>query len=100
MSVLVAEKSFNSSYGITSSRHGIEVPSKHTVRVLYLAVPNDTNGGHLEILGLDPENLKPIYTVYPQINKMFKKFRGDVYHQAKGYDTNSTEQRGVRTVQG
>jgi len=50
------------------------------VSVLYLKVPDDLKGGHLDILSADPENMKPVYSVLPQMNKM-ARFRGDIYFE-------------------
>lgn len=62
------------------------------VSVLYLKVPDDLKGGHLDILSADPENMKPVYSVLPQMNKM-ARFRGDIYFEVRDYDTNSTDHR-------
>jgi len=67
----------------------------HSVNVLYLEVPDDITGGHLDILGLediDDDDMKPIASVFPEKNKM-ATMRGDAYHQVRGYDTSSDEKR-------
>lgn len=101
MNVLVADKPKEGSAGIVVVKHvdnmlGIETPNTeyypHTVNVLYLNVPDDIEGGHLDIMGLDHMNEKPVSSVQPTRNTLCR-FRGDAYHQVRGYDTNSTDKR-------
>jgi hypothetical protein len=65
----------------------------HAVSVLYISVPPDMNGGELELLGsapseeVVPENFE-IQHVEPVENRM-AQFRGDSYHQVRGYSTDT-----------
>jgi hypothetical protein len=65
----------------------------HAVSVLYISVPPDMSGGELELLGPAPsEDVVPedfeIQHVAPVENRM-AQFRGDSYHQVRGYSTDT-----------
>lgn len=66
----------------------------HRVNVLYVSVPEDLVGGELELLGndreYDPEH--PVAAVKP-IENLMAAFRGDSYHQVRGYDTETDDLR-------
>lgn len=63
----------------------------HTVTVLYVRVPEDMEGGQLEVLGPDDQDLEPA-SVEPRENRM-ARFRGDSLHQVRGYHTNTKDLR-------
>lgn len=73
----------------------------NTVSVLYLNVPADMKGGHLDIFGIDADN--GVYhgdmaaSVFPQENKM-ARFRGDAYHQVRGYTTEQITEKRISLV--
>jgi hypothetical protein len=62
----------------------------HTVSVLYISVPEDMVGGQLELLGIGEEHhTNPdhvVDSVHP-VEDYSATFRGDSYHQVRGYDT-------------
>jgi hypothetical protein len=65
----------------------------HAVSVLYISVPPDMKGGALELLGSEPtqDALEDDFQgdqVEPVENRM-AQFRGDSYHQVRGYSTDS-----------
>lgn len=66
----------------------------HRVNVLYLNVPKDLVGGELELLGsdrdYDPD--KPAEAIKP-VENLMAAFRGDSYHQVRGYDTQTDSLR-------
>lgn len=66
----------------------------HRVNVLYLNVPEDLVGGELELLGnsrdYDPDH--PLQAVTP-VENLMAAFRGDSFHQVRGYDTKTDSLR-------
>ncbi|KAA8497502.1 hypothetical protein FVE85_5087 [Porphyridium purpureum] len=108
MNVLVADKPNNASE-LVVGRH-VDNTLKHsrpntdflahTVTVLYLSVPPDMEGGELEVLGTREQYEEGGGTVKSRITPVQNKgarFRGDAYHQVRGYTT-ETDQRRVSLV--
>ena len=68
----------------------------HQVSVLYVSVPEDMEGGQLELFpygnGATPENVEPTEAVEPKENLM-ATFRGDAFHRVRAYRTRSKRER-------
>jgi hypothetical protein len=75
------------------SRHSFVA---HQVSVLYVSVPEDMEGGQLELFsygdGNLPENAEPNDAVEPKENLMVT-FRGDAFHRVRSYRTRSARER-------
>ena len=79
----------------------VGISSKHTfvahqVSVLYVSVPEDMEGGQLELFsygnGVVPPNAEPNDAVEPKENLMVT-FRGDAFHRVRSYRTRSARER-------
>ena len=79
----------------------VGISSKHTfvahqVSVLYVSVPEDMEGGQLELFsygnGTVPTNAEPNDAVEPKEN-LVVTFRGDAFHRVRSYRTRSARER-------
>jgi hypothetical protein len=100
MNILVCDQGTNSSSVVVKQHVDNTLRHKkpgtdflaHTVSVLYISVPKDMVGGQLELLGIGEEhhrNPNKVHESIVPVEDFSATFRGDSYHQVRGYDTST-----------